>query len=110
MIYSLLLLSTLVSPRLSALFSLAPLRFMGTVAYGVYLVHSLTGFIFEQALLHFRPESGSVARLLISMLAAIVSVGIAALSWKYFEKPLLTRGHRHQYASSPLDLHLTSVG
>jgi peptidoglycan/LPS O-acetylase OafA/YrhL len=97
--YSLLLLSTLVSCQLSSLFSFGPLRFMGSIAYGIYLLRPLTGFLFQKALLSVRPESGPVATLLVSVLAAVAAIGIAALSWRYFEKPLVELGHRHRYAS-----------
>lgn len=96
--YSLLLLSTLVSSRLSSLFSIGPLRFMGSVAYGVYLLHPLTVLLFQKALLSVRPESGPVITLLVSVPAAVTAIGVAALSWRYFEKPLVERGHRHRYS------------
>jgi peptidoglycan/LPS O-acetylase OafA/YrhL len=68
---------------------------LGTLAYCSYLIH----FPMIQAargLLELRlsPES---AWLPGSMLGVTLTLIIATLSWKYFEKPLLRRGHRHVY-------------
>jgi len=94
-LYSLLLLSTLVSRWLRSVFSMAPLRFMGTVAYCLYLFQSLVGFVLERVLGLAR-GTGTVEA---SALTVIASVGFAAISWKYFEKPLIQRGHRWLYAA-----------
>jgi len=96
-IYSLLLVATLVSPRLSSLFSFAPLRFMGTIAYGLYLFQSLVTFGLERVLLHFGRTTDIVVTFQVSVLTVAACVGLAATSWKYFEKPLVGRGHRYQY-------------
>jgi len=64
------------------------LRKIGTVAYGVYLVHL--------------PVVG-LASLLVSAPAPVYVLAfgltfiLAWLSWEYFEKPLVRRGHRYQY-------------
>jgi peptidoglycan/LPS O-acetylase OafA/YrhL len=42
-------------------------------------------------------SSPHVAWILGGILGAAASVLMASLSWKYFEKPLLRRGHRYQY-------------
>jgi peptidoglycan/LPS O-acetylase OafA/YrhL len=34
---------------------------------------------------------------LVTLLAALLTYGIAKLSWKYFEQPQLRRGHDFQY-------------
>jgi len=61
---------------------------IGTIAYGVYLVHL--------------PVAGLVSLLggapaLVFVVATGVTFTLAALSWKYFEKPLVRRGHRVEY-------------
>jgi peptidoglycan/LPS O-acetylase OafA/YrhL len=70
---------------------------LGTLAYCTYLVHYpliQTGRRLVYVLLPSHPEFAYVA-------GALVAVGItlvlATLSWKYFEKPLLRRGHKYQY-------------
>lgn len=107
--YSLLLLSALVSSRLSRLFCFAPVRFMGVVAYGVYLLHQPLIVVFHHTLLYIYPASRGVAGLLVSMFAVAVSLGLAAISWYYFEKPLVKRGHRHQYWTTGKSAILTAA-
>jgi len=97
LIYTLLLLCTLVSPLLSALFSFAHLRAMGIIAYGLYLFQSLVSFVLERILLYFGLTRGAVVTFQTSVLTLGTSVVLAAASWKYFEKPLVERGHRQRY-------------
>lgn len=96
-LYSLLLVSTLLSPTLSRCFSWSPLRFMGVIAYGLYLFHS--GFIdvFRWLAAKLFVSNISFAESVGSLVSVVVCIGLAALSWKYFEKPLLKRGHWHTY-------------
>jgi len=96
-IYSLLLTSTLVSAQLSSLFSFSLLRFMGTIAYGLYLFQSLVSFALERVLLHFGRTADIVVTFQISVLTVLACMGLAATSWKYFERPLIERGHRYRY-------------
>jgi len=96
-IYALLLVSTLVSPWLSAVLSFAPLRFLGVIAYGLYLFQSLVTFALERVLLHFGRTTNMVVTFELSALTLMACVGLAATSWKYFEKPLVGRGHRYRY-------------
>ncbi len=68
---------------------------LGTISYCTYLVHVpliLAGRRFLGLLL-----SPQVAWLPGGMLGMAATVAIATLSWRYFEEPLLRRGHRHRY-------------
>jgi len=96
-VYSLLLMSALVSRRVSSVFSWSPLRFIGIVAYGVYLFHAPLILTFEQASLYVWQTNQGITGLLASLVGVIASIGLAAVSWKYFEKPLVKRGHRQHY-------------
>lgn len=68
---------------------------LGTVAYCSYLIH-LPMIQASRRLLELRlsPEK---AWLPGGLLGVTVTLIIAALSWRYFEKPLLRRGHRYSY-------------
>jgi peptidoglycan/LPS O-acetylase OafA/YrhL len=98
--YGLLLLSTLLSNRLSAIFSFGPLRFMGSIAYGVYLLHRLINFSLYKAFFYLRPKSGSIGDILVATASVAVSIAVATASWRYFEQPLVRRGHRYTYVDA----------
>ena len=68
---------------------------LGTLAYCSYLIH-LPLIQAARRLLELRwsPEQ---AWLPGGMMGIGLTLLIASLSWKYFEKPLLRRGHRHVY-------------
>jgi peptidoglycan/LPS O-acetylase OafA/YrhL len=68
---------------------------LGTLAYCSYLIH-LPMIQASRLLLGLRLSPGS-AWLAGSVLGVALTLTIAALSWKYFEKPLLRRGHRQVY-------------
>jgi peptidoglycan/LPS O-acetylase OafA/YrhL len=94
--YVLLLVSVLLSARLNRIFSWGPLRGMGIIAYGLYLFHCafidafrwLAGKLFPS-----HPLGYSIA----AAVAVAVVIPLAVVSWKYFEKPLVKRGHRYAY-------------
>lgn len=101
LLYALLLLCTLISPTLSNLFSFRPLRWLGSIAYGLYLFHGMTTFLLFETIAHFARPGGAIANYLPWLLTAPAAIGIAALSWSYFEKPLVKRGHRYGYSDGP---------
>ncbi len=68
---------------------------VGTLAYCTYLVH-LPMIQASRRLLEMR-WSADKAWLPGGMLGVAFSLIIASLSWKYFEKPLLRRGHKYVY-------------
>jgi len=73
---------------ISRLFSLAPLMWIGARSYGIYLWHL-------PVITLFAPEFGvdlSVGWL--SLCQVVLTVGIAALSYRFVEVPIRTRGFR----------------
>jgi peptidoglycan/LPS O-acetylase OafA/YrhL len=86
--YFVLLLLVIADNRLGGAFSWAPLRYAGTIAYGLYLFHF--------PLIH--EAMNTTFRLPIRALIGIsLTLGLASLSWFYFETPLVRRGHRYSY-------------
>lgn len=70
---------------------------LGTLAYCTYLLHYpliLTGRRIFSAILPLRPSS---AWMIGSFSAIAFTLVLATLSWMYFEKPMLRRGHKYQY-------------
>ena len=61
---------------------------IGVIAYGIYLVHlpvvGLTALLFQSPVV-------------IGVVGLGLTWALAELSWRYFEKPLVQRGHRHTY-------------
>jgi peptidoglycan/LPS O-acetylase OafA/YrhL len=70
---------------------------LGTLAYCTYLFHypliqgARRGL---NSLVPLHPEATYVGGALLAIAFTIV---LAALSWRFFEKPLLRRGHKYQY-------------
>jgi peptidoglycan/LPS O-acetylase OafA/YrhL len=70
---------------------------LGTLAYCLYLIHISVMQSVRHPLNSWLRSSLQLAWILGGILGATASVALASLSWKYFEKPLLRRGHRYQY-------------
>ena len=85
MFYALLLLCTLISPVFCLSFSFRPVRFMGSIAYGVYLLQGLISFVLFK-IVERSARSGIEWTLATRLLSVPLVIGVAALSWKYFEK------------------------
>jgi peptidoglycan/LPS O-acetylase OafA/YrhL len=63
------------------------LRWLGSIAYGVYLLHQIV-FV---GLRHLRPGTSLLAAALTSL---ALTLSVATLSWHCFEKPLVQVGHQ----------------
>jgi len=74
-----------------------PLRDLGVVSYCVYLIHAPVLRGIHYFLLHDSPRIDDLPGALATILSVFVTMGIAALSWHFMEKPLLKRGHRFVY-------------
>jgi peptidoglycan/LPS O-acetylase OafA/YrhL len=81
----------------SRFFSLRPLIACGAIAYGLYLFHEPVKDLLQLAFNGPRPRLASWRDAGIDLLAFGFTVVIARLSWIYFERPFVRRGHRHPY-------------
>ena len=74
------------------------LREWGRVSYCIYLIHlailGMCHWIFFRSLPHLDDWPG----FLVTVLAAALTWTLARLSWSYFEKPLIDRGHSYTYS------------
>lgn len=82
---------------LSGVMRLGFLRELGGISYCVYIIHTAVYFFCHQLILHTLPAVTDVPAAGVTFLAALLTYGIAKLSWKYFEQPQLRRGHDFQY-------------
>lgn len=95
---SILLLAVTQQGVVSRLFRFRALTELGLLAYGLYLFHELViGLIFGltgRAV----PSFTSLATIGLTLLSGLLAFVLARLSWLYFEKPLVNRGHRYKYS------------
>jgi peptidoglycan/LPS O-acetylase OafA/YrhL len=97
--YVTLLLSVLVNPNgiLGRGMRSKWLMRLGVLSYCLYVVHVPINGILHAVLLGNRPSISTLPSAGVTLLATMVSLGIATLSWKYFEGPMVRRGHRYSY-------------
>lgn len=67
--------------RLGRFLSIGPLRYLGTISYGLYLLQPLSFSIFTR--LPMLPDA------VAALLGAGVAIGMAAISWRFFERPMI---------------------
>jgi len=97
--YASVLMMTLVSPDgwLSRAFRARWLMWLGTIAYGVYLFHEIALDAAFRIVLHHTTVMANWLDALTAFSALLVVLGLAQLSWKYFESKLVKIGHRFTY-------------
>ncbi|MGO9642774.1 MAG: acyltransferase family protein [Candidatus Acidiferrales bacterium] len=74
-----------------------PFREVGKISYCVYLIHWGVLWAVLRFGFHALPGTSVRSDALASVVALILTFGLSALSWKYFEGPLQKRGHRFTY-------------
>lgn len=70
---------------------------LGTISYGVYLIHgpiyALTFILLKKE----GPALRNVSDLGVTLLAITLTISVATVSWRQFEKAMVKRGHRYTY-------------
>jgi len=74
------------------------LRFFGEISYGLYLIHEPVRILLTGAILGTTIFVPSLNRIPVTLLATVVAVALATLSWRYFEKPIIQRAARRRLA------------
>jgi peptidoglycan/LPS O-acetylase OafA/YrhL len=70
---------------------------LGTLAYCSYLVHVAFMNAIRHPLKAYFPQYPVAAWLVGGLVGMALTLSVASLSFKYFEKPLLRRGHEYSY-------------
>ena len=70
---------------------------VGRISYCLYVIHQVVNLACHEILLHALPQANSWRTVGVAALAALLAYGLATLSWKFFEHPLLRRGHAFKY-------------
>lgn len=78
------------------------LRWLGTISYCVYVIHLAVNMLAHRILLRAMPQVYNEAGLGVTLLATVLTLGVATLSWRHFEKPLVRRGHMYLYEETTL--------
>jgi peptidoglycan/LPS O-acetylase OafA/YrhL len=97
--YSSVLMVAMISPQglLSRTFQASSLRWLGTIAYGLYLFHAMPLVVLFRIFRHRSPALTNWLDGVIALSALLIALAMARLSWKYFESRLVRLGHRFTY-------------
>jgi peptidoglycan/LPS O-acetylase OafA/YrhL len=76
------------------------LVWLGGISYGTYLIHSLIRGICFFLLSGHPPRLMNVSDLMVTVIAILLTIMVAQLSWMYFEKPLVKRAHQDAYKAA----------
>jgi peptidoglycan/LPS O-acetylase OafA/YrhL len=82
------------------------LRALGGRAYCVYLIHQTVNGVAHNLVLGRPPGFGSPAEMALTAAAGAVTLALAEVSWRLFEKPLIDWGHSVPYGQPPAPVAL----
>jgi peptidoglycan/LPS O-acetylase OafA/YrhL len=87
------------------------LGWLGTIAYGTYLLHEFVRSFFFGLIWSHLPFRMSSREFWVSVLALVVTLVIARASWLFFERPLVELGHevRYEHREAPKAEVMVSV-
>jgi len=95
LLYACVLVTALVDEGFAKFLQAKWLMGLGSIAYGLYLIHPLV-FVLTFYLFRSNRNGGAIA----AIVSVAVTILIAKASWEWFEKPFVKRGHREGYIAS----------
>jgi peptidoglycan/LPS O-acetylase OafA/YrhL len=99
LLYSCLLLITVTEKNgiITRIVSHPLLRRLGIIAYAVYLFHlGMFGFV-HWLMLGQYPKIQNIQDVVVTAIAFVLTLALAQLSWRFFERPLVAKGHTLKY-------------
>lgn len=93
-----LIVQSLVSPLFGRIFRLAPLRILGRYSYFIYLIHMPILLVLDKIV----TWQGFWHWLAYYLLVTVGLVGIGALSWRFFEHPIIAWNKRRERRQAPV--------
>jgi peptidoglycan/LPS O-acetylase OafA/YrhL len=75
------------------------LRRLGIISYGVFLMHTAIGGLTHGLILGKDLSINNLADGVATLVAFLLTLLLAALSWRFFEKPIIDWGHSFSYTS-----------
>jgi Predicted acyltransferases len=85
-------------PWLGRLLRFSVLVRFGQLSYGIYLFHETVSGVLHGMLRHSKPQIRTISDAAVTVLALCVTMLLAAMSYRFFEQPILRFGHRFQYS------------
>jgi peptidoglycan/LPS O-acetylase OafA/YrhL len=73
------------------------LGWLGSIAYGTYLLHEFVRSFYFGLIWSHLPERMSLPELSVSLLALVTTLAVCQISWRVFERPLILIGHGVRY-------------
>jgi peptidoglycan/LPS O-acetylase OafA/YrhL len=112
--YVLILLFVLTRPdsRLTKIFRMKGLCWLGTLAYGIYLFHTGVQYLLFGLIFGHGATINSIPTFLVTLAAASLTLLLAMVSWRYFEQPLIHVGRQATFdfgTAQPLEAPATGV-
>jgi peptidoglycan/LPS O-acetylase OafA/YrhL len=87
--------------RATAFFRTPVMRWLGEISYCVYLIHLPVLGLYFALLRKTNPRITGGRDLLVSVLALALSLTLATISWRWFERPIVRWGHSFHYQAPP---------
>jgi peptidoglycan/LPS O-acetylase OafA/YrhL len=95
----LLLVATTPSGAITAIFRTRLLQHFGLIAYGMFLMHMVINSLVHGLILGKTAEIKNLTDLLVTLVAFLATWFLAALSWNFFEQPIIRWGHSFRYCA-----------